>query len=82
LLVPPLRSSELWDDTQVTGRVSSVRPLDLVLVNATVTPSAPTSMFVPVSSGFCTSARRSDARWCGVWASSPGGRGTGNHVQG
>ncbi|GHA30099.1 hypothetical protein GCM10007989_27220 [Devosia pacifica] len=33
--VPPLRSSELWDDTSVTIRVDQPRPLDLMLFNET-----------------------------------------------
>lgn len=31
---PDLRSSELWDDTASTQRVTEPRPLDLVLVNS------------------------------------------------
>ncbi|MGW7041465.1 hydrolase [Streptomyces avermitilis] len=34
LAPPPLRSSELWDDTQTTVRVSAPQPLDLLLFNA------------------------------------------------
>ncbi|MFF1908736.1 hydrolase [Kitasatospora sp. NPDC058218] len=33
--VPPLRSSDLWEDRDVTLRVTSPRPLDLFLFNAT-----------------------------------------------
>lgn len=32
---PPLRSSELWADTQATVRVPVAQPLDLLLFNAT-----------------------------------------------
>lgn len=32
---PALRSSELWVDTEATTRVSTARPLDLLLLNAT-----------------------------------------------
>ncbi|MET8246611.1 hydrolase [Streptomyces sp. NPDC005202] len=35
LAPPPLRSSELWTDTQATVRVPRPRPLDLLLFNAT-----------------------------------------------
>ncbi|HET6502965.1 MAG TPA: hydrolase [Amycolatopsis sp.] len=35
---PAVRSSELWADTAATRRVTIARPLDLVLVNATVDP--------------------------------------------
>src|SRR5262245_29518377 len=34
----PLRSRELWADTDLTERVSAARPLDLVLFNATSDP--------------------------------------------
>ena len=34
LVVPALRSSELWADTDATVRVTKAQPLDLVLVNA------------------------------------------------
>ncbi|RZQ59605.1 hydrolase [Amycolatopsis suaedae] len=34
LTVPPVRSSELWADTVHTVRVSTPRPLDLLLFNA------------------------------------------------
>jgi hypothetical protein len=33
LAVPPVRSSELWTDTDATQRVSTPQPLDLVLFN-------------------------------------------------
>lgn len=33
--VPAWRSSDLWDDTELTERVAHARPLDLVLFNAT-----------------------------------------------
>lgn len=33
LAVPPVRSSELWDDTEFTVRVEDFRPLDLLLFN-------------------------------------------------
>lgn len=32
---PPLRSSELWADSETTARVREPRPLDLILVNDT-----------------------------------------------
>ncbi|GAA4385740.1 hypothetical protein GCM10023088_55670 [Actinomadura verrucosospora] len=32
---PDLRSSDLWDDVESTERVTTARPLDLVLFNAT-----------------------------------------------
>ena len=35
IVVPPLRSSDLWSDTTVTRRVSDYRPLDLLLFNRT-----------------------------------------------
>lgn len=35
LAPPPLRSSDLWDDTGSTVRVAVARPLDLLLFNAT-----------------------------------------------
>ncbi|WNM31651.1 hydrolase [Streptomyces sp. Li-HN-5-11] len=35
LAPPPLRSSDLWDDTRATIRVPRARPLDLLLFNAT-----------------------------------------------
>lgn len=38
LVVPPVRSSELWADTDVTVRVAAPQPLDLMLVNATDAP--------------------------------------------
>ncbi|MFF8805365.1 NlpC/P60 family protein [Streptomyces omiyaensis] len=34
LYVPPLRSSELWEDTEATVRVPVARPLDLLLFNS------------------------------------------------
>ncbi|MEE1827049.1 hydrolase [Streptomyces sp. BE20] len=34
-VVPPLRSSDLWEDRDATRRVSTPRPLDLLLFNAT-----------------------------------------------
>ncbi|MFD9330514.1 hydrolase [Streptomyces sp. NPDC060065] len=33
--VPAWRSSDLWDDTELTERVAHARPLDLALFNAT-----------------------------------------------
>lgn len=33
-----LRSSELWEDTEATERVSDPQPLDLILFNATADP--------------------------------------------
>jgi hypothetical protein len=35
LQVPPLRSSELWDDTEYSDFVERLEPLDLMLFNAT-----------------------------------------------
>lgn len=35
---PPLRSRELWADTETTARVRAPRPLDLILVNETADP--------------------------------------------
>lgn len=35
---PDLRSSELWDDSESTQRVTLPRPLDLVLVNSSNDP--------------------------------------------
>lgn len=36
--VPPLRSSELWEDRHATVRVRTPRPLDLILFNRTNDP--------------------------------------------
>lgn len=38
LTCPPLRSSELWNDIDVTAAAEDPRPLDLVLFNATDDP--------------------------------------------
>ncbi|MEU3459357.1 hydrolase [Streptomyces sp. NPDC006733] len=38
LTPPPLRSSDLWEDTEATVRVQSFEPLDLLLFNATDDP--------------------------------------------
>lgn len=38
LAVPDLRSSDLWTDTRTTTRVTTVRPLDLLLFNRTDEP--------------------------------------------
>jgi len=38
LYVPPLRSSDLWDDSEFTHEVQLPEPLDLVFVNRTPEP--------------------------------------------
>jgi hypothetical protein len=67
LSCPPLRSSELWEDSVATVAVERPRPLDLVLFNATEDPFGAHLGVWMAPTKSSTFARKSEVRVPIVW---------------